>query len=157
MKIIITLFSLLFLFELSGKAQTLPAAVSPTQSITNVLKERLEARILCMRILIDDGKIISAQIHGVRYMKFLEKIDTSGCPQDFRMAWLAYVQTWERKFDAHRAQENLLDTIPVLSGNTHGLTDIAKRMESSDTDEAWRGCETAAMESGIDTSKVTLK
>ena len=153
MKTTIALFSLLFLIAFKSTAQD----VAPTQLITNVLTERLEARLLCMRIVIDYGKIQSAQLHAVRYMKFLEKIDTTGCPQDFRMAWLAYVQTWERKYDAHRAQENLLDTIPLLTGNTRGLTDIAKRMESSDTDEAWRGCETAAMESGIDSSKVTLK
>ena len=63
-----------------------------------------------MRITIDNGKIVSAQLHLVQYLQTLEKIDTAGCPEPFRLAWLDYVQTWERKLTSMHAVDIFLES-----------------------------------------------
>jgi hypothetical protein len=127
------------------------------QAITNVLTERLYARLNCMRIVVDSGKIVSVQLHQLPYLRALKTIDTAGCPERFRLVWLDYVQAWERKLSTHRATENLLEALPAAQGNLSGFNDITKGMEASDTDEAWRRCERVALEFGVDTSRVHIR
>jgi len=158
MKTLITLIGLSTLLAIypSAHAQTFTNSADAAQSISNVLLERLSARFDSMYIVINDGRLKSAIFHPARYVKLLKQIDTAGCPQDFRLAWLNYVQTWERRNSPQTASENLLNLIPAATGNLSGLNDIAKRSEANDTLIPWQKCEQVALEYGVDTSKVKL-
>ena len=130
------------------------AQVDQGKAITTILSERLTARLNSMRMVIDNGRIVSAHLHTRLYLMRLQSIDTAGCPQEFRLAWLDYIQTWERKLSGRRAAEDVLEALPALSGDFRDLGDIGKRMAASDTSEAWRHCERVALEFGVDASKV---
>jgi hypothetical protein len=154
MKATFAVLCLVFLSAVSGSAQGQTGALSEqSQAIANVLSERHHARLNCMRILIDNGRVVSAHLHFREYLLALRRIGTEGCPQKFRLAWLDYVQSWERRLSGRRAAENLLESVPALEGDFHGLNDIARRMDASDTDESWRHCERVALEFGVDATK----
>lgn len=157
MKKLFTLVALLSLFILQSSAQddNTTNAKDNGQSISNVLVERLTARLNSAHIVIDDGRIVSAQLHNVRYVKLLKQIDAAGCPQEFRLAWLDYVQTWERKSNPRGTAENVLEGLP-FHGDVNALTDIAKRMEADDTLKSWQKCERVALEFGVDASKLEI-
>ena len=147
--------TLLFITPLAH-SQTVTNTPDQTQSISNVLLKRLSARLISARITIDDGKIVAVQLHPIRYMKLIQQIDTTGCPQDFRLAWLDYVQTWQRRTNPRVITENVLEGLPALHGNFSGLNDIGKRMESDDTLIPWQKCVRVALQYGVDASKVKL-
>ncbi len=158
MKKIVPLAGLVILWVLNAVAQNEANTntVNESQAITNVLIERIKTRFICMRIVIDNGKLVSAQLRPAQYLRALKTIDTAGCPQTFRLAWLDYVQTWERKLGNKGVTENLLESLPALNGVFLGLNDVAKRVAASDTDEAWRHCERVALECGVDASKIHM-
>jgi hypothetical protein len=158
MKKLFTLVALLYLFILQSSAQgdNTTDVMDNGQSISNVLVERLTARLNSAHIVIDDGRIVSAQLHNVRYVKLLKQIDTAGCPQEFRLAWLDYVQTWERKSNPRGTAENVLEGLPAFHGDVNALTNIAKRMEADDTLISWQKCERVASEFGTDASELEI-
>jgi hypothetical protein len=158
MKNLFTLVALLSLSILQSSAQGDNTTNSKDngQSISNVLVERLTARLNSAHIVIDDGRIISAQLHNVKYVELLKQIDTAGCPQEFRRAWLDYLQTWERKSNPHGTAENVLEGLPAFHGDVNALTDIAKRMEADDTLMSWQKCERVALEFGVEASKLQM-
>jgi hypothetical protein len=158
MKKLFTLAALLSLFILQSSAQgdNTTDAKDNGQSISNVLVARLTARLNSAHIVIDDGRIVSAQLHNVRYVKLLKQIDTAGCPQEFRLAWLDYVRTWERKSNPRGPAENVLGGLPAFHGDVNALTDIAKRMEADDTLISWQKCERVALEFGVHASKLQI-
>jgi hypothetical protein len=158
MKKLFTLVALLSLSILQSSVQgdNTTDAKDNGQLISNVLVERLTARLNSAHIVIDDGRIVSAQLHNVRYVKLLKQIDTAGCPQEFSLAWLDYLQTWEQKSNPGGAAKNVLEGLPAFHGDVNALTDIAKRMEADDTLISWRKCERVALEFGVDASKLEI-
>ena len=158
MKKLLTLVALLSASILQSTAQgnNTTDAIDNGQSISNVLVERLTARLNSAHIVIDDGRIVSAQLHNMRYVKLLKQIDTAGCPQEFRLAWLDYVQTWKRKSNPRDTAENELEGLPAFHGDVNTLTDIAKRMEPNNTLISWQKCERVALEFGTDASKLEI-
>ncbi|HEV2328085.1 MAG TPA: hypothetical protein VGY56_04765 [Verrucomicrobiae bacterium] len=159
MKKLLTLVALLSLSILQSSAQddNTINAKDNGQSISNVLVERLAARLNSAHIVIDDGRIVSAQLHNVRYVELLKQIDTAGCPQEFRLAWQDYLQTWERKSNPGGTAKNVLEGLPEFHGDVNALTDIAKRMEADDTLISWQKCERVALEFGVDASKLEIR
>jgi len=158
MKKLFTLVALLSLSILQSSVQgdNTTDAKDNGQLISNVLVERLTARLNSAHIVIDDGRIVSAQLHNVRYVKLLKQIDTAGCPQEFSLAWLDYLQTWEQKSNPGGKAENVLEGLPAFHGDVNALTDIAKRMEADDTLISWQKCERVALEFGVDASKLEI-
>jgi hypothetical protein len=158
MKKLFTLVALLSLSILQSSAQgdDTTNAKDNGQSISNVLVERLTARLNSAHIVIDDGRIVSAQLHNVRYVELLKQIDTAGCPQEFRLVWLDYLQTWAQKSNPGGTAENVLEGLPAFHGDVNALTDIAKRMEADDTLISWQKCERVALEFGVDASKLEI-
>jgi hypothetical protein len=159
MKKLLTLVTLLSwsILQLSAQVDNTANAKDNGQSISNVLVERLTARLNSAHIVIDDGRIVSAQLHNGRYVKLIEQIDTTGCPQEFRLAWLNYVQTWERKSNPRDTAENVLESLPAFHGDVNALTDVAKRIEADDTLISWQKCERIALEFGADPSKLEIR
>ena len=114
------------------------------------------------------------------YLAALKHISTDGCPESFRQAWLEYVQAWERlaaPSDVEKREDIL--TVSAVKGKVaaHGnvgaglasglnasgggsveadlsnLKDMAKRLESRDTNEAFRNVEVVSLDCGVDALK----
>jgi hypothetical protein len=105
-------------------------------------------------IVIDNGRLTSFQLHPAVYIKLLQSVDTSTCPEDFRLAWLDYIQVWQRKIDVKILAVNVADGISLFHGNLGAIGDIARRNEASDTLMPWQKCERVALQYGVDSSKI---
>lgn len=141
------------------------------------LQARQEKRLKCV-IVVQTGSGRSMRrapkLLPAEYLKQLKEISTDGCPEEFRQAWLQYVQAWERNAapnDVERRQDRL--TMAAVKGKleVHGgvgtttggglgveadlsnLKDMAKRLESRDTNESFRHVETVALGYGVDALK----
>jgi hypothetical protein len=84
------------------------------------------------------------------YVKLLQKITTEDCPQDFRLAWLEYVQTWERNASPANGLRKLAELgIGLTTGHLAIAADALRPSPGTDTDEAFRKVQKAALEYGI--------
>lgn len=120
-------------FSRTRKAENTPA-------ITNVLSERLKLR---------SQVTVNGQMYLQPYVAGLKKIDASNCPKDFRLAWIDYVNAWDRRTD-QSIDEYGKDVVAFVTGfATQNFDHTLKRLESSDNAEAWRGVKKAALASGV--------
>ena len=158
MKKIITLIILAMFAALIVPAQdaSQPNTPDAAKAISKVLVERLQARLMSAHIVIDNGRLTSFQLHPAVYVKLLQSVDTSSCPEDFRLAWLDYIQVWQRKMDVKIMAVNLADGISLFQGNLGAISDIAKRNEANDTLISWQKCERVALQYGVDSSRIRL-
>lgn len=89
------------------------------------------------------------------YVSKLKMIKAVDCPKDFRMAWLDYVQAWERRAEAglHGKLAAEGETVAGAAADLHGATksgadliDKAQtKLDGMNTAEAWRQVEKVAM------------
>jgi hypothetical protein len=128
----------------------------PSPTITTVIIQKERAGLGHARILIDSEKIASVYLHGWQYLAALKKIDTSLCPEKFRLAWSDYVSAWDQKLKQEHATAETLDAVSMWKGTFDDLPATARRMEPYDTDRAWQQCERVALEYGIDASQLSL-
>ena len=142
--------------SMSAQDASQPNKTDAAKSISKVLVERLQARLMSAHIVIDNGRLTSFQLHPAVYIKLLQSVNTSTCPEDFRLAWLDYIQVWQRKIDVRIMAVNVVDGISIFQGNLGAMGDLAKRSEANDTLIPWQKCERVAMQYGVDSSKIKL-
>ncbi len=128
----------------------------PAQPIATVIVEKERAGLRHARILIEGEKIASVHLHGWRYLAALRKLDTSLCPEKFRLAWSNYISAWDQKLKQEHATEETLDAVSMWKGTFDDLPATSRRIEPYDTDGAWQQCERVALEYGIDPSKLSI-
>jgi hypothetical protein len=146
---------------LSGCAPLMGATAAgddPTIStITNVLLEKERDGLKYAHIVIDNEQIVSVHLHGFQYISALKKIDTKGCPEKFRAAWVEYIAAWQRKLNQEHATMDTADAISMWKGGFDDLPATVRCIEAYDTAEAWQHCERAASECGVDVSKLNIR
>lgn len=103
------------------------------------------------RSMSKNGKKASGFIERTQYIEGLHQISTDGCPQNFRLAFLDYVQTWER---ASKPGAGLGSTgefaIGAVSKSGNAMQDASKKLAAIDTDEARRRLDMVALEYGVE-------
>jgi hypothetical protein len=137
-----------------------PSVSSPNNStqtrLNDVLLAKARAGLGNARILIDDGQIVSVWLHGSPYLKALKKINTSDCPENFRLAWSDYLAAWERKLNHEKATPDTVDAISMWKGNFADLPATVRCLEPYDTNDAWQNCERIAQAYGVDAAKINV-
>ena len=78
------------------------------------------------------------------YLKALHEIDTKECPKKFRLAWLDYVQAWDRQMEI---LPFLFEGVLAIKGD---LKPLAEGQIARNTTEKWRAVQRMALEYGID-------
>jgi hypothetical protein len=85
----------------------------------------------------------------VAYLTRLKAVSTTDCPQDFRLAFLNYVQTLERANEQGTELPNILAIVQVVQHPAQALLAAAPpRPEKVDVSEAWRQVVTVATKYG---------
>jgi hypothetical protein len=93
----------------------------------------------------------------------LKAIKTDGCPENFRLAWLRYIQTCDRFIVPSPVQRQEDTQIRrAISGSLHigpgigveldnrlSAMAMAKRLIDRDCQEAWHKCEAVALRDGV--------
>ena len=128
----------------------------PIPTITTAIIQKERAGLRHARILIESEKIANVYLHGWPYLAVLRKIDTSLCPEKFRLAWSDYVLAWDQKLKQEHATEETLDAVSIWKGTFDDLPATSRRLEPYDTDGAWQRCERVALEYGVDASKLNI-
>jgi hypothetical protein len=141
-------FLAIFGFAVSGGLSRLQAAEGH-QAIAKVLAQKEQADVNCVHVVIDGGSILSVSMHGLDYLKLIQKIDVSGCPEKFQHAWSDYCGAWEQKLKQEKAKEDTMDVISMWKGEIADVPMVCQRVEAYDTDPAWRQCEKIAMNYGV--------
>ena len=87
---------------------------------------------------------------SAKYVEGLHGVHTAGCPEEFRLTFLAYVQTVERRSESARKLTGAVETgLGAAKGNADAVEDGLKRQDSVDTAEAWRKVKMSALEYGV--------
>jgi hypothetical protein len=149
-------------------------------AIIAALQSRQESRQKCVVMMKTGYAQHTTIFREAEYLSALKRISTDGCPESFREAWLEYVQAWERMVapgDIEKRQDIL--TMAAVKGKVEGngdlgiglggglklaggvsveadlsnLKDMAKRLESRDTNEAFRHVEVVSLSYGVDALK----
>lgn len=96
-------------------------------------------------------------------LRQLKAIKTDGCPEDFRFAWLRYIQTCDRFITPSPVQRQEDTQIRcAMSGSLHigpgvgieldnrsSAMAMAKRLIDRDCQQAWHRCEAVALREGV--------
>jgi hypothetical protein len=122
-------------------------------AISDVVLERQTVRKKCTRAKGDPSRP-GAQVKSLastEYLAALTAIHTSDCPKQFQLAWLEYVQTWEREvsYPVLRRVEDVAETVGAIK-DVSLLRDVDERAEKRDMFEAWRHCKRVALEFDVE-------
>ena len=105
-------------------------------AIKSVFEQRSEAR---KASTVDIGKKKGVMFDGNAYVNALHKIDASACPKKFQLAWLDYVQAWERnKAPINDFASKAEFAVGLAFHSTAAVSDSVERIKRGDTDEAFR-------------------
>lgn len=117
-------------------------------AIEEVFKKRVDARKACTRIEYFPAPLTN--LIEPSYVVALRKIDTSATPKAFQLAWLDYVQSWERKQDLLKQTASKIElALGAAKGSPGATQDALSRMDKSDTTEAFRKVVRVALELGV--------
>jgi hypothetical protein len=119
------------------------------KAIKHVIAEKENASVTWAYYAVDGRDIANLQIHGVQYLRAIDKIDVSSCPETFRAAWTNYCAAWAQKLKKENADEDTLDLISVGKGEAGDLPNLVRSLEAYDTQPAWNRCEQAARDCGV--------
>jgi hypothetical protein len=119
-------------------------------AMVGVLSTRLKLRTGC----------VTNKLHGVipmnppifvpqMYVGELRKVDVSGCPEDFRLAWVDYVHTWERNANADIIDAGKDVAALITAMKTWNFERSLKRADQRDIEEALKTLERIAAAHGI--------
>ena len=149
-------------------------------AIISALQSRQKSRSECIVVAQTGFAPRTPLIRKADFLAALKRINTEGCPEPFRQAWLEYVQAWERFVAPSEIekQEDILTLVAVkgkLEGNGNigggfasglnagaggsveadlsNLKDMAKRLEPRDPNEAFRRVEVVSLSYGVDALK----
>jgi hypothetical protein len=125
-----------------------PPPLDRGRAITAVLAQKEHAGVICARILIDEQQIVNVQLHGLKYLHALQKIDVTRCPEPFRTAWAGYCAAWAQKLKNEKADRDTLDLISMWKGQMGDLKALCRSLEAYDTAPEWGRCEQAAIACG---------
>lgn len=115
--------------------------------MARVFGERASARQFATTNL---GKKLGPVLNERSYVAELHKIDVSDCPKVFRLAWLDYVQAWERHIDLPgKLGRGLEATGSLYAQSGPAFKQAQDRMISADPNEAFRRLQRAAVECGV--------
>lgn len=115
-------------------------------AITSIFQQRLEARKKSLHIFRDLFNNPHTNFVGQTYLRELHKIDTAPCPKEFRLAWLDYVQSWERFSTSDDLGARVEYAVGAAGRSGEAVTDSMKRLDGFNTTEAFRKVVRVALE-----------
>ncbi len=97
--------------------------------IRNVLEQRTAAYKNATTFVLRDGKIMRKPFSMSQYVAYIEKIDYSKCPTDFRLAWIDYIHACEAEKQTSTFSSVAIAAIELDLRDTSGL----KRAQDNDS------------------------
>ena len=138
-------------------------------AIEKVTRIRWQVQTNCLHLELfppkgNAKKIILLKFKDQDYLQKLKRINVLDCPKDFRLVWIEYVQTWERKVQAGLAgklaiaSEEFAGTVSAAhGGSTKLLEQGIEKSKELDSAEAWRQIEKYAVVCGAKCASLTFK
>jgi hypothetical protein len=84
------------------------------------------------------------------YLAGIETISTAQCPEDFRLAWLNYIQTLQRDRAPFSGLGAITEfEVSTLKTSPSGEKDALARLDKLNGNEAWMHVETKALDYGV--------
>jgi hypothetical protein len=120
------------------------------QRIVTVLNQANKARINATHIRILGNARSKANFSLKEYLAGIETISTAQCPENFRLAWLNYIQTLQREGAPLSGLGAVTEfEISTLKASPNGTKDALARLDKINGKEAWMNVETTALEYGV--------
>lgn len=129
-----------------GVIQPKIAASQQRVSLQHVFEQRLVARRAAVVQVMGNVGISKAV-----YLPLLQKIDTSGCPPQFRFAWDVYVVAWQQQGNDSNAKglhNAKVVTTAVATDNPLALLGLESATPQDVTTAPFRECQRIAAEFG---------
>jgi hypothetical protein len=170
---------IVFVIALAGMVGGCNREEKDRQAIIKVLQSRMDARDKSTAFVRTPGKQVRT-LDLPHVLHHLKQIETADCPDEFRTAWLAYIQAWERyasPSSIERRQKQILasPTSRSMGGNLEGHAGLgsgvggglsahydsthennaklAEFLDREDTSEAFRVVESVALKYNVDALK----
>jgi hypothetical protein len=120
------------------------------QAIIAVINQAHAANVDARRIInFRNGRSVTNFVVKI-YVSEVQKIPTAQCPENFRLAWLNYIQTLERQHVPFSGLGAVTEfEISAFRGSSSGTKDALARLDKLNVNDAWMNVETAALDNGV--------
>ncbi|HTB79837.1 MAG TPA: hypothetical protein VK717_03010 [Opitutaceae bacterium] len=122
-------------------------------AIIAVLDQASKAKIQTKKL--KDGRTLiihpnNPQFSLKVYTQQLSQIPTVQCPEPFQLAWLNYVQTWERSEAPFAGVGSAIEfTVSTVKPNGDAAKDALARLDKMNPNEAWMRVQVVALRYGV--------